>query len=424
METNIKEINSYTRQLDITIAWDQIQGEFEKEFLRVKSTYSMKGFRKGKVPESIVKKNIGPSVEAHFAEDSINTYYRKALEELKLIPINQASIDKLEFKEGSPLSFSARFEVHPVVSLPNYSKKFKIKAIRYIAEKDDIEQALKNYQEQNAKVKTIDDGAQSGHFIRGDFHMLDEGGAPITQSKMENQYIRLGFGLFKDESEKELLGAKVGDELKVTVKNKDKNINYGIKVNKVEEQILPDIDDHLAKTINETVKSLAELKKIIKDDIQKSLDNDHKEAIRKEIIDYFVKNTKIEAPESMVSLYLDQIKDDLEKRNQPFEEKKFKENYQSHAEWNIKWYLIKDEIIGKELIDVSDDEINSKINDIISNNKENASQIKTFYKESKNRNQLYSELKNDKLFDKLSEFIKLKVVEESTKDLRKKQAAQ
>ena len=424
METNIKEINSYTRQLDITIAWDQIQGEFEKEFLRVKSTYSMKGFRKGKVPESIVKKNIGPSVEAHFAEDSINTYYRKALEELKLIPINQASIDKLEFKEGSPLSFSARFEVHPVVSLPNYSKKFKVKAIRYIAEKDDVEQALTNYQEQHAKVKTIDDGAQSGHFIRGDFHMLDESGAPITQSKMENQYIRLGFGLFKDESEKELLGAKVGDELKVTVKNKDKNIKYGIKVNKVEEQILPDIDDHLAKTINETVKSLSELKKIIKDDIQKSLDNDHKEAIRKEIIDYFVKNTKIEAPESMVSLYLDQIKDDLEKRNQPFEEKKFKENYQSHAEWNIKWYLIKDEIIGKELIDVSDDEINSKINDIISNNKENASQIKTFYKESKNRNQLYSELKNDKLFDKLSEFIKLKVVEESTKDLRKKQAAQ
>mgnify|MGYP001175809478 CR=1 FL=1 len=424
METNIKEINSYTRQLDITIAWDQIQSEYEKEFIRAKSTYSMKGFRKGKVPENIVKKNIGPSVEAHFAEDSINVYYRKALEELKLIPINQASIDKLEFKEGSALSFSARFEVHPDISIPNYSKKFKIKAVRYIAGKDDVDQALTHYQEQNAKVKTIDDGAKSGHFIRGDFHLLDENGDLITQSKMENQYIRLGFGLFKDGSEKELLGAKVGDELKVTVQNKDKDVKYGIKVKKVEEQSLPDIDDNLAKTINETVKSLPELKKIITDDIQKSLDNDHKEAIRKEIIDYFVKNTKIEAPESMVSLYLDQIKDDLEKRNQPFEEEKFKENYQSHAEWNIKWYLIKDKIIENESLDVSDDEMNTKVDDIICSNKENSSQIKTFYKESKNRNQLYSELLNDKLFDKLSEFIKLKVVEETTKDLRKKQVAQ
>ena len=424
METNIKEINSYTRQLDITIAWDQIQGDYKKEFLRAKSKYSMKGFRTGKVPESIIKKNIGPSIEANFAEDSINIYYRKALEELKLMPINQASIDKLEFKEGSPLSFSARFEVHPIIVLPEYSKKFKIKAIRYIAGKDDIEQALTNYQEQNAKVKTIEDGAKTGHFIRGDFHMLDEAGNLVPQSKMENQYIRLGFGLFKDAAEKNLLGAKSGDEVTVNVQNGDKNVRYSIKVNKVEEQILPNINDDLAKAINENVNSLKELKVIIESDIQKSLDKDHKEAIRKEIIDYFVKNTKIEAPESMVTLYLDQIKDDLQKRNQPFEEEKFKENYQSNAEWNIKWYLIKDKIVENESIDASEDELNSKIDDIITNNKENESQIKAFYKESKNKNQLYSEVTNDKLFDKLSEFMKLKVVEESTKELRKKQAAQ
>jgi len=58
----------------------------------------MKGFRKGKVPEQIVKKNLGPSIEAHFAEDSINTYYRKALDKLEIAPINQASIDNLEFR--------------------------------------------------------------------------------------------------------------------------------------------------------------------------------------------------------------------------------------------------------------------------------------------------------------------------------------
>ena len=111
METSLKEINSYTRQLDITIPWELIQGEYEKDFSRARSSYSMKGFRRGKVPEKIVRKNLGHSIDANFAEDSINTYYRKALDELKLAPINQASIDNLEFKEGLPLSFSARFEV-------------------------------------------------------------------------------------------------------------------------------------------------------------------------------------------------------------------------------------------------------------------------------------------------------------------------
>ena len=423
METNLKEINSYTRQLDITIAWELIQDEYEKEFSRARSSFSMKGFRKGKVPEQIVKKNLGPSIEAHFAEDSINTYYRKALDKLEIAPINQASIDNLEFKEGIALSFSARFEVNPEIMLPKYQKKFKIKAVRYMAGNEDIEQALTQYQEQHASIKTIESGAESGHFIRGDFNVLDDSGLPIVGSKMENQYIRLGFGLFKEDAEKVFIGAKEGDEVTVSIQNKENTVKYHVKINRVEEQILPDIDDELAKTINENTNTLTELKNVIKDELQASLDNDHKELVRKEIIDYFVQNTKVEAPESMVSLYLEQIKDDLEKRNQPFDEKQMKENYQSHSEWNIKWYLIKDQIIENEALDISDEELDGKIQDTISKNQKNETQIKSFYKQSKNKQQLFSKMLIDKLFARLSEFAKVKVVEESTNELRKKQAA-
>jgi len=423
METNLKEINSYTRQLDITIAWELIQDEYEKEFSRARSSFSMKGFRKGKVPEQIVKKNLGPSIEAHFAEDSINSYYRQALDELKLAPINQASIDNLEFREGLALSFSARFEVNPEIMLPKYQKKFKIKAVRYMAGNEDIEQALTQYQEQHASIKTIESGAETGHFIRGDFNVLDDSGLPIVGSKMENQYIRLGFGLFKEDAEKVFIGAKEGDEVTVSIQNKENTVKYHVKINRVEEQILPDIDDELAKTINENTNTLTELKNVIKDELQASLDNDHKELVRKEIIDYFVQNTKVEAPESMVSLYLEQIKDDLEKRNQPFDEKQMKENYQSHSEWNIKWYLIKDQIIENEALDISDEELDGKIQDTISKNQKNETQIKSFYKQSKNKQQLFSKMLIDKLFARLSEFAKVKVVEESTNELRKKQAA-
>ena len=423
METNLKEINSYTRQLDITIAWELIQDEYEKEFSRARSSFSMKGFRKGKVPEQIVKKNLGPSIEAHFAEDSINSYYRQALDELKLAPINQASIDNLEFREGLALSFSARFEVNPEIMLPKYQKKFKIKAVRYMAGSEDIEQALTQYQEQHASIKTIESGAETGHFIRGDFNVLDDSGLPIVGSKMENQYIRLGFGLFKEATEKVFIGAKEGDEVTVSIQNKENTVKYHVKINRVEEQILPEIDDELAKTINENTNTLTELKNVIKDELQASLDNDHKELVRKEIIDYFVQNTKVEAPESMVSLYLEQIKDDLEKRNQPFDEKQMKENYQSHSEWNIKWYLIKDQIIENEALDISDEELDGKIQDTISKNQKNETQIKSFYKQSKNKQQLFSKMLIDKLFARLSEFAKVKVVEESTNELRKKQAA-
>ena len=423
MKTNLIEINSYTRQLDIKVAWNLIEKDFQNEYNIARSRYSMPGFRKGKVPETIVKKNLGQSIEANFAENSINIYYRKALEELQITPLNQAEIDNLQFQEGLDLSFTARFEVQPVIKLPKYQRKFKIKAIRYLPEDEDVENALAQYQEQNATIKTIDSGAKSGHFIRGDFQILDESGLTVVGSKIENQYIRLGFGLFKDEAEKVFIGAKEADEINVIIEGKNKPVQYLVKINRVEEQILPDLDDELAKTINLKTNTLKELKSQIKKELQTSLDKDCKDSIRKGIINYFVENSKVDAPESMVSKYLDKIKEDLKKRNQQFDEDEMKENYKSHAVWNIKWYLIKDQIIANESLDIPDKDINSKIDELSSQNNGNEEKIRTYYKQSNNKQHLFNELLEDKLFERLSDYAKVKVKEESTNELRKKQAA-
>ena len=423
MKTNLKEINSYTRQLDITIAWNLIEADYQNEFKKACSRYSIPGFRKGKVPEKIVKKHLGQSIEANFAEHSINTYYRKALDELQLLPINQATINDLNFQEGLDLSFSAQFEIEPELKLPKYQRKFKIKTVRYKAENEDIKIALTQYQEEHATIKTIDSGAETGNFIKGDFEILDEGGLPTAEKKLENQYIRLGFGLFKDDAEKVFLGAKEGDEITVTISGKEKPVTYCVTISRVEEQILPDLDDELAKTVNENTSTLEELKQLIKDQIQTSLDKDHKDVIQKEIINYFVENSEVEAPDSMVKRYLDQIKDDMEKRKQPFDEKKLEENYNSHAEWNIKWYLLKDLLIKNEGLEVSDEEINGNIDEFILKNKEDRKMLKSFYHKPKNRKLLHDRILDEKLFVRLSKFAKVKVVEESTNELRKKQAA-
>ena len=151
------------------------------------------------------------------------------------------------------------------------------------------------------------------------------------------------------------------------------------------------------------------------------MNKDHKDAIHKEIINYFVQNSGLEAPESMVNRYLDHINEDLENRKQSFNKDELKENYQSQAEWNIKWYLLKDQLIAIEGMDITDEELDSKIAEMIIANKENEKQIKTFYKQPDNRQRLFDEMLNDKLFDKLTENASIKVVERSTNELRKQQ---
>ena len=85
--------------------------------------------------------------------------------------------------------------------------------------------------------------------------------------------------------------------------------------------------------------TISELRGIVKEQLQSSLDRDHKELIHNEIIKYFVTHSTIEAPESMISNYLEHIKQDMEAKKQPVEETGFEEKYRSHAEFNIKWYF-------------------------------------------------------------------------------------
>ncbi len=73
----------------------------------------------------LFKQNYTPSIEAQFSENSVNEYFRKAIEELKLAPINQGQITHLTFHEGDDLVFKIEFECKPEIKLPNYRKNLK-----------------------------------------------------------------------------------------------------------------------------------------------------------------------------------------------------------------------------------------------------------------------------------------------------------
>ena len=423
MKTGLKEVNSFTRELDVTVAWENLSNGFEKEFKKAQSTFELKGFRKGKVPLNIVKKNLLPSIEAHFAEHALNEYYRKALDELDLNPINQAQINKLHFHEGCDLEFVAEFEVTPVVKLPKYDKKFKIKTTRYMASTDDIDAALKEIRERHSTIKTIEDGAASGHFVNGDFQELDAAGNAIDGRKIEKQYIKLGEAAFSGDAEKAFHGAKAGDEVKSEITyEEDKKVTYLVNVHKVEEQVLPELDEEFAVLADPEVKTMDELNSKLEAQIQTSLDNEHEKEIQKEVMDYFVKKSKLDAPTSMIENYLTHVVDDVKSKNQnnqPIDEENLKNAYKETAESSVKWYLIKDAIISEAGLDVSKDLVQTKIDEFIEQNPKQKNEIKKFYRKSGNKEKLYEDLLNETLFKHINEFVTNKISEKSTAELKK-----
>jgi len=423
MKTELKDVNSFTKELEVQVGWDMLKDGFDKELNHARSTYELKGFRKGKVPMKIVKKNVGPSVEAHYAEHALNDFFKKALVELKINPINQAEISKLDFQEGGDLEFTARFEVYPEIKLPNYEKKFKIETTHYTARDVDVDDSIAELQERFSTVNPIKDGAKSGHLVQGDFQELDESGIPVIGKKMENQYIKLGTSVFSGDAEKPFLGAKADDIVKTEVQyGEETKVNYEVKINKVEEQVLPELNDEFVKMVDEEAETMEQLREKITASIQKNLEDEHFKAKQNAIIAHFVKKSKLKAPDSMLKHYLDHLIEDMKQKNQGQEigdESKLREMYNDLAIEQVKWFLIKDELIEKEGLKVADEDVQKKIDEISEQNPTQKAQITSFYKQSKNRDQLVDALLIDQLFGKLETYTNHKIIEKSTEELPK-----
>lgn len=426
MKSNLKNINSFTNEVTIDVPWEDLKDDFVKTFNNFKKGYSIPGFRKGRVPDNIVKRNYGPAIEADFTEKSINKFYQLALQKLKLFPINKAEINNLEFKEGDNLSYTAKFEVSPEFKLPVYSKKFKINAIRITQTDNDLNEALLSLQKKHGTIKPIKDGAKVGHYIQGDFQELDESDLPIIGKKYEKQYICYGEGVFSGEGVLSLEGVKKNESVKVNIDyGEGKKVRYEISVNRVEEQILPELNDKFASTADPQIKTLGDLKLRLKESIQKSLDKEFNNQIDQNISRYMVDKTKIEIPNSMRENYINNIMEELKQKNkdnnnnQPLNKEEIEKMYKDIAEWNISWYLIRNKLIKENDINASNSEINEKIDIAAKNSNLPIDQVKSFYAKHENKHKMEDDIINEKLFNHLKEFATIKETSKTTDQIRK-----
>ena len=424
MKTKVKNKNSFTKEISVTVPWKNLKEDYQKAFDKAKDHYTPPGGRKGKVfgvQLKLFKKNYTPSIEAQFSENSVNDYYRKAIADLKLSPINQGQITHLTFHEGEDLVFKIEFEFKPEIKLPNYKKKFKVSAIKYIPSKKDIDDSLSDLQNRFSSMEEVKDGADKEHFLFVDLQELDSG-SPVIGKKIEKQYVRLGFGAFKNAALKTMKGIKKDEQRNVTIDIEGKKVDYQVFVHKVEKQIIPKLDNKFAATVEPGLKTLKELKDKIKDNINQSFENEHVKEINNGIINYFVDKTKLDAPESMIQNYLDHIIEN-NKAQQPNltkdQEEEMRNSGLEGAIFNVKWYLIKEKIINDEKISVSKEDIDNKTKDLIKREPQNEKSIKDFLKNPENQQRFFDDMLSEKLFDFIKDYVNVKVNKKKSDDLRK-----
>ena len=422
MNVKLKEIDSYTRQVTVSVPWEDLESAFEAHIRRFSKKVRMPGFRKGKVPQKVVIQNFGPELEAEFAQDSIEIHYAEALQEHKIVPVNRAKIEDLQFSEGSSLNFKATVEVEPAIKLPKYNRKMKVKKNVYVPDNTDVDAYIEEVRRQFAEVRTIEEGSSDGHLLLVDMQEMDSSGVPIIGKRVEDRYIKVGDGVFGGTNLSRLTGLKVGDTTIVEAETTKEGglTKYELTIKNVQEEVFPEMNEEFIKKIDSEATDETSFKENVMKSIQERLDRDAEGQLNEAIIDYFLQSTDLEPPPSMVDNYIEHSIEQAKSNNgETFDEDKYRNEARPSVVRSIKWVLIRKVLIKGEQLWIPDEEVDEHIDKILESTEDEKGQIRRYYKKSSNKEKLRDDLLDRSLFQKLIEYAKISEVTISTSDLRK-----
>ncbi len=419
MELNVKELSASENEIEISLKFDDVKNDIEAEVKKQTKNIQVPGFRKGKVPKNILKKRFGDSLEFEASEKIANKHFWEIAKEKNLNPIGQPTMTDFDFKPGEDLNFKVKYEVVPQIELKDYTDQ-KIEVPNFQVKDSEVKNEINYIIRSN---KSLEDATSVGdnnknYLLDVQIFRLNDKGDPEMEKGEKIEIDLSSEGVNKELLEKSK-GKKVGDTFNFsfdderTVKN-DKgeeekvkeHYDYKVEINGIKKITLPELNEEFIKKVTkDKVSNEVEFKKQIRDDIEKYYEGKVEEFLRGTLITTIIRNNDFTPPSTLVNNILEELvkneEEYLKKQGYPnVNISELKERLKKNAENDVKWFLIKSELLKKENISITDDEIKELAEKDAEKTGIPAEKLLNYYKNSG---------QNEKILDqKLFEFLKEK----------------
>ena len=387
---NVKVENTENKnevKLTFNIEAEKFEEAMKKVYAKTAKYFNIPGFRKGKAPMQLVERQYGSAI---FYEDAFNELvpeiYDNAIKENNVEAVSKPNIDIVQMEKGKELIFTAVVETKPEVELGKY-KGIEIKKIEYTTSDKDIEHELGHMAERNARLVTVEDRAvENGDITTIDFEGSIDGVA-FEGGKAENHELEIGSHTFINGFEDQIVGMKLEEEKDIKVKFPDdyfskdlagKDAVFKVKLHEIKKKELPKMDDEFAKDVSE-FDTLDELKNSIKEKLDTQNVEKAKYETESEAIKAVCENAKLDIPNGMVEVEIDNMMKDMETRlsyqglnmHQYLQmmnktENDIRDNFKEQAKESIKTRLVLEAIVKAEKIEATPEEITEKIKEMAS----------------------------------------------------------
>jgi trigger factor len=315
MEVKIEETGTLTRKITVTLPENDVQKKLKKEYDTLQKQSKLKGFRKGKVPRSIIEKTYKPQVEADVGEKLVQDTYFDVIEKENIDAVVHPEILNHSYNEDGSFTYEAKVDVRPEFELTGY-KDLEIEKPQTDVKEADIEKELQALQRRMAPLKSVEERpVQEGDIVVVDYQGYHKGNA-MKQVKSENSSVEVGSGQMGADFEKKLVGMNKGEEASHEVDFPEKHPNpilagkkveFKVTVKDIKERILAELDDEFAKDVGKEFTTLEELKTSIKEKLTKEREESAEGELTDKIMQAILKDNEFEVPKRLVDFEVQQM---------------------------------------------------------------------------------------------------------------------
>ncbi len=319
MKHTTKKLSETKIQTTVTLDKKDLADAKELALVRLAREVKAPGFRKGKLPPSVAEKHV--SAEA-LTNEILDRAINKAIVEVytkeNIQVLDRPHVDVKKFVPGESLEFVAEAEVLPKVMLGDY-KKLKVAKPKVSISKKDIDEVLERMQLNFAEKKEVDRAAKNKDEVWIDFHGTGKDGKDIPGASGKDYPLSLGSNTFIPGFEEGLVGKKAGDkfDLPLTFPKEyhakhlaGAKVNFKVTVKKVNEVVLPKVDDELAAKCG-PFKTVAELTDDIKKELTARKTEERDNKLKDELVEKLVKASKVPVPEVLVNDQAKSLEQDM-----------------------------------------------------------------------------------------------------------------
>jgi trigger factor len=430
MKISVEEISETARKVHVELPEDTVNRHLKKAYQLLNRTAKVRGFRPGKVPLAILKRQYADQVHHEVGLELVNETLMEAVEQTDIEAVGQSDLDREPLQEGEPCRYSFRVEVRPEVVVNDY-KKIPAQKKQPVVNEEEVDAELELRRQANSYLKSLEEPRpiQQGDHAVLDFKAFAEG-RPVPDGEAKGFHLEVGGNRFNPDFETKLIGASKGEQREIEVTfpsdygNKNlagKNATFQVEIKDIKEQGLPELDDEFARNLGD-FDNLEDLRTAVRQELESKKEQQVDAEVWTQVLDELISRNPFDVPQSMVEQELQRMLDTIRYRlsaqnltleQAGMDDETFKEHNREAAERRVRATILLERIAQQESLEVSDEEVEQGLHRSAKDMNQSYEQVRDFYKNNNLMEPYKRQLMEEKVINFLRDHADVTEVEET-----------